>query len=85
MDMSSPLENLYPETDPEPVFAQPSPVSSAQTSSSPLHFPAWDVMLPDQIEEGEVSEPEPDDQQNSDSSEKDKVLSEDQNYRLYEE
>ena len=42
MDMSSPLENLHPETDPEPVFAQPGPVSSAQTSSGPLHFPARD-------------------------------------------
>ena len=68
---------LAPETDPEPVFAQPDPISS----SGPLHFPARDIMSPDQIEEGEVSEPEPDDQQDSDSAEKDKALSEDQNYR----
>ena len=81
MNMSSPLENLYPETNPEPVFQQPGPISSAQSSSGPLHFPAQDIMSPDQIEEGEVSEPEPDDQQDSDSAEKDKVLSEDQNYR----
>ena len=81
MNMSSPLENLYPETDPEPVFHQPGPVYSTQSSSGPLHFPARDIMSPDQIEEGEVSEPEPDDQQDSDSAEKDKVLSEDQNYR----
>ena len=81
MIMSSPLENLYPETDPEPVFQQPGPVYSSQSSSGPLHFPARDIMSPDQFEEGEVSEPEPDDQQDSDSAEKDKVLSEDQNYR----
>ena len=80
MNMSSPLENLYPETDPEPVF-QPGPVSSAVSSSGPLHFPARDILSPDQVEEGEVSEPEPDDHQDSDSGKKDKVLSEDQNYR----
>ena len=83
MNMSSPLENLYPETDPEPVFQQPGPVYSTQSSSSPLHFPARDIISPDQFEEGEVSEP--DDQQDWDSAEKDKVLSEDQNYRQYEE
>ena len=38
-------------------------------------------MSSDQVEEGEVSEPEPDDRQDLDSGEKDKVLSEDQNYR----
>ena len=38
-------------------------------------------MLPDQIEEGEVSEPELDDQPDSDTGDRDKVLSEDQNYR----
>ena len=38
-------------------------------------------MLPDQIEGGEVCESELDDQQDLDSAEKDKVLSEDQNYR----
>ena len=75
LNMVSPLENLYPETDQEP-----GPVASA-VSSGPLHFPARDVMLPDQIEEGEVSEPELDDQPDSDTREEDKVLSEDQNYR----
>ena len=78
---SSPLENLYPETDPEPVFQQPGPVSSSQPSSGPLHFPARDIIPPDQFEEGEVSDPEPEDQQDSDSGDKDRVLSEDQNYR----
>ena len=78
--MSSPLENLYPSSDHEPVFQQPGPVTSAG-SSGPVHFPARDVMPPEQFEEGEVSEPEPDDQQDSASGDKDKVLSEDQNYR----
>ena len=78
--MSSPLENLYPSSDHEPVFEQPGPVASA-VSSDPLHIPARDIMSLDQFEEGEVSEPEPDDQQDSDSRDKDKVLSEDQNYR----
>ena len=78
MHMSSPLENLYSKTDLEPVFYQPSPVAST-VSSSPLQFPARDIVSPDQFEEGEVSEP--DDQQDSDSGDKDKVLSEDQNYR----
>ena len=78
---SSPLENLYPETDPESVFQQPGPVSSSQPASGPLHFPARDIIPPDQIEEGEVSDPEPEDQQDSDSGDKDRVLSEDQNYR----
>ena len=78
--MSSPLENLYPSSDLEPVFQQPGPVTSA-VSSGLVHFPARDVIPPEQFEEGEVSEPEPDDQQDSDSSDKDKVLSEDQNYR----
>ena len=78
---SSPLENLYPENDPEPVFQQPGPVASSQPSSGPLHFPARDIIPPDQFEEGEVSDPEPEDQQDSDSGDKDRVLSWDQNYR----
>ena len=32
---SSPLDNLYPDTDPEPVFQQPGPVPSGQSSTSP--------------------------------------------------
>ena len=81
LNMVSPLENLYPETDQEPVFHQPGPVTSA-VSSGPLHFPTQDVMLLDQMEEGEVSEPELDDQPDSDTGDRDKVLSEDQNYRV---
>ena len=81
MNMSSRLENLYPETDVELVFLQPGLVSSAVSSSGPLHFPARDIIQPDQIEEGEVSGPKPEDQQDSDSGDKDRVLSEDQNYR----
>ena len=80
LNMVSPLENLYPDTDQEPVFLQPGPVASA-VSSGPRHFQTRDVILPDQIEEGEVSEPELDDQPDSDAGDRDKVLSEDQNYR----
>ena len=58
LDMSSPLENLYPEADPEPVFAQPGLASAVEPSSSPCLVPARDVMPPDQIEEGEVSGPD---------------------------
>ena len=80
---SSPLDNLYPDTDPKPVFQQPGPVPPAQSSTGPVHFPVRDVIPPDQAEEGEVSDPEqePDDQQDSDSGEKDRMISEDQNYR----
>ena len=80
LNMVSPLENLYPDTDQERVFLQPGPVASA-VSSGLRHFPTRDVMLPDQIEEGEVSEPELDDQPDSDAGDRDKVISEDQNYR----
>ena len=80
---SSPLDNLYPDTDPKPVFQQPGPVPSAQSSTGPVHFPVRDVIPPDQAEEGEVSDPEqePDDQQDSDLGEKARMISEDQNYR----
>ena len=77
---SSPLENLYPEAEQEPVFQQPGPVPSS-VSTGTFQQPARDIISPDQFEEGEVSEPEPDDQPDSDSGDKDKVLSEDQNYR----
>ena len=75
--MSSPLENLYPETDPEPVFAQPSPVSA--TSAGPLPVSAWDIIPLEQIEEGEVSDL--DDQPDPDAVDVDRTLCEDQNYR----
>ena len=51
-EMTSPLESLYPEAGPEPVFAEPGPVPTVETSSSLLQFPARDVLLLDQIEEG---------------------------------
>ena len=85
--MSSPQQNLYPdnEADPEPVFQHPGPVSATVPSSAPFQFPARVVMSPDkdQVEEWEASEPEPEpeDQPDSDSGEKDKIMSEDQNYR----
>ena len=41
---SSPLDNLYPDTDPEPVFQQPGPVPPAQSSTGPVHFPVRDVI-----------------------------------------
>ena len=55
---SSPLDNLYLDTDPEPVFQQPGPVSPAHSSTGPVHFPARDVIPPEQSEEGEVSDQE---------------------------
>ena len=58
LDMSSPLENLYPEADLEPVFVQPGLASAVEPSSSPCLVPARDVMPPDQIEEGEVLGPD---------------------------
>ena len=78
--MCSPLQDLYPETDPEPVFQQAGPVSTAVSYG--LHqFPTRDILPPEQVEEGEVSHSEPEYPQDSDSGEKDKILSEDQNYR----
>ena len=75
----SPLDNLYP--DPEPVFQQPGPAPQVSTGTS--LFPAQDIISTEQVEEGEVSDPEPDpdDQQDSDPSDTDRILSEDQNYR----
>ena len=70
---SSPLDNLYPDPDPEPVFQQPGPVPPAFSATGPVHFPAQDFIPPEQSEEGEVSdqEPEQEDQQDSDSGDKD--------------
>ena len=73
--MSSPSENLYPEADPEPVFAQLGPVSSTE----PLPVSACDILPLEQFEEGEVSDPE--DQPDPDTRDTDRILSEDQNYR----
>ena len=85
MQMSSPLQNLYPDTEAEPVFQHPGLVAATVPSSAPFQFPARVIMSPDKdkVEEVEVSEPdlEPEDQPDSDSGEKDKIMSEDQNYR----
>ena len=79
MDMVSPLEHLYQESDPEPVFAQPAstvPVSSLfQQSVESLPVVAQNISPPDQVEEGELSELE--DQPEQDNS--DHAVSEDQN------
>ena len=48
---ASPLENLYPDNDREPVFQQPGPVASAQPSADSVLLPARDFIPPDQIEE----------------------------------
>ena len=82
----SPLDNLYPDTDPEPVFQHPGPVPSSQLASSQppagtVHFPARDIYPPEQPEEGEVSDPEPDPEDQQDSDSGDRIMSEDQNYR----
>ena len=78
---SSPLDNLYPENDPEPVFSQPGPVPATHSSTEPMPFPAWDFVPPEQAEEGELSDPEMEDHLDSDSGDKDRIISEDQNYR----
>ena len=58
LEMSSPLENLYPEADLEPVFAQPGLVSSTEPVTDPLPVSVQDVLPPEQFEEGKVSNPE---------------------------
>ena len=81
VDMVSPLENLYQEPDPEPVFARPA--SSGPVSMSygqciePLPMSAQNISPTDQTEEGELSELE--DQLEQDNSDSD-CVSEDQNY-----
>ena len=78
--MTSPLENLYTENDStEPVFAQPSLVSTVEHASDPLLVSAWEVLPPELFEEGEVSELE--DQLELHSADSDRAISEDQNYR----
>ena len=58
VEMTSPLENLYPDNDTsEPVLAQPGLVSAVEQVSHPLPVSASDVS-PEPFEEGEVSEPE---------------------------
>ena len=73
LDMTSPLENLYPENDStELVFAQPGPVSTAEHVSDPLPVSAQDVLPPEQFEQGEVSELE--DQPELDTADSDRQL-----------
>ena len=82
VNMVSPLENLYQESDPEPVFAQPAasgPLSTAyEHSVDLLPVAARNIVPPDQ-EEGELSELE--DQPEQGNSDSDHAISEDQNYR----
>ena len=84
MDMVSPLEQLYQDPDPEPVFAGPTssgPVSYEQ-GVEPLSVSARNVSPPTHFEEGELSELEDQpDQDNVESVESDRAMSEDQNYR----
>ena len=56
-------------------------MASTQLSTDSNLLPARDFIPPDQIEETQVSELDQEDQADSDSDEKDRVLSEDQNYR----
>ena len=81
VDMVSPLENLYQEPDPGPVFAQPAssgPVSSIEQCVEPLPVSYRDIIQSEQTEEGELSELE--DQLDTDNTETDCAMSEDQNY-----
>ena len=60
------------------MFSQPSPVSSGDQSSHALPVSASPV-VPEPTEEGELSELE--DQQEVDTGDSDRLISEDQNYR----
>ena len=80
VDMVSPLENLY--QDPEPVFAEPAssgPVASLEQCAETLPVSTRDLIQPEQVEEGELSELE--DQPDVIDTETDRAISEDQNYR----
>ena len=82
VDMISPLENMYQESDPEPVFtnsASSSPVTSSyEQCVEPLLVSAQNITPPEQAEEGELSELE--DQPEQDNNDRDHAISEDQNY-----
>ena len=79
VEITSPLENLYPDTDTsELVFSQPDPVSSEDQISHCLSVLASHV-APEPTEEGELSELE--DQMKVDTGDSDRAISEDQNYR----
>ena len=78
VEMTSPLENLCPDIDTsEPVFVQPGPVSAGEQVSHTLLVSARDVAL-EPIAEGELSELE--DQQDVDTGDSNRAISEDQNY-----
>ena len=77
--MTSPLENLYPDTDTsELVFSQPGPVSSGDQISHSLPVSASPV-APEPTEESELSEL--DDQPEVDTGDSERAISEHQNYR----
>ena len=77
VEMTSPLENLYPDIDTsEPVFSKPGPVATGELLSHPVS--ATDP-APETYEEGELSEVE--DQPELDTVDSDRAISEDQNYR----
>ena len=75
VEMTSPLENLYPDIDSsELVFFQPGPVATGELLCQPHPFSATDP-APETYEEGELSEVE--DQPELDTGESDRALSED--------
>ena len=81
--MTSPLEGLYTEQDPEPVFSQQSS-SGPVASAFPQPPPQSNLFrsAPEHFEEGEVSDQEDvTDQPDQESPDLDKTLSKDQNYR----
>ena len=72
VDMSSPLESLYPETYPELVFAQPGPTPAMDYSSGPLPVSDHDIAQPEPTEEGKLSDPN--DKPDPDTTDLDKTL-----------
>ena len=80
--MVSPLENLYQESDPEPVLAQSASfglvTSSFEQCIDPLSVAAWNITPLDQVEESEPSELE--DRPKQDNNDTDHAISKDQNY-----
>ena len=66
--------NLYPDNDPELVFAQASPVFATVPTAGHLPASAQDVTPPEQFKEGEVSDPG--DQPDPDTSDADRAISE---------
>ena len=80
VEMTSPLENLYPDTETtEPLFAQPGPVSYCDQVSHSLLVSAASRATLEPAEEGALLELE--DQPDVDAGDSDRAISEDQNYR----